>query len=275
MNELNSRIVKLLTALFIGLFAAWTLAPLLIMLYVSLTYSGISSGGGQRTFVGIENYIAVLKDPINDFSQSLWTSLVLSSTVSLISLVLGVPAAYALTRGKGKGIRRIGGWIFSTRFLPPVVAAVPLFVLLQPLDLVGSLGGLVLVDLLIGLPFTIWVIRSYLEDVSIELEDLATVDGLSLMRRLLYVVLPNIKLPIIAISAFTWLLVWNEYFFALLFGGAWRPLTVLIASYTTYQGVQWGAACAAGVMAAVPAIVILVVSFRLVLRGFAFGWKDV
>jgi len=274
-KQVQSRKAKFLAGIFIGVFAAWTLAPLLIMLYVSLTYSGISSGGGQRTFVGLENYYAVLKDPINDFSQSLWTSLILSSTVSLVSLLLGVPAAYALTRGKGKGIRRIGGWIFSTRFLPPVVAAVPLFVLLQPLNLVGSFAGLVLVDLLIGLPFTIWVIRSYLADVPIEMEDLATVDGLSLTKRLLYVVLPNVKLPMIAISAFTWLLIWNEYFFALLFGGAWRPLTVLIASYTTYQGVQWGAACAAGVMAGVPAVVILVVSFRLVLRGFAFGWKDV
>ncbi len=270
-----SRIFSWLAISVVALFILWTIAPILLMVYASLAYSGITIDNANNIHLGLQNYQTVLQDPVNNFLASLITSLILSSAVCLLSLLLGIPAAYALARSRGTINKLVGGWIFSTRFLPPVVAAIPLFVLMRPLGLVGNLWGLVLIDLLLGLSFTIWILRSYIQEVPVTLDHLAILDGLSWHSRFYYALLPSLKKPLVTAAAMTWLMIWNEYFFALLFGGGTRTLTVLIASWTTYQGVQWGLACAAGVMTLIPAAFVLLLSFKLIIRGIAFGWKEI
>jgi len=262
------------TRLFLALLVAWTLAPIALMVYTALSSTGIGLYGGVGN-IGFDNFRRVLSDDTNDFSASLKYSLALSGIVTALSLSLGIPAAYALARSRSRTVQWAGDWIFSTRFLPPVVAAIPLFLLLGGLGLAGTLPGLALVDLLIALPFVVWVLRSYMADLPESIEEMATADGLSTPSKLLHVFVPNLLAPVGATAAMVWLLIWNEYLFALLFSGSTRPLTVLIASWNTYEGVQWGPACAAGVLAATPALLLLVVSLRILLRGFTFGWRGI
>lgn len=266
------RLGRVLGAAILGIFAIWTLAPLGLMLHTSLTYSGIATEA-STTHVGLENYHQVVADQNGAFWRSALVSVTISAVVCALSFLLGAPAAYVLVRRRGRAVRVVGDWIFSTRSLPPVVAAIPLFIVFSKIGLAGTMTGLVLMDLLLGLPFVVWVLRSYIEDLPTNLGALAQVDELGIWRTLWRVILPNLRMPIVAVGGMTWLLVWNEYLFALIFSGSMRPLPVLVSSWNTYQGVQWGPACAAGVLTIAPVLLTLLVSIRLLLRGFAFGWK--
>ncbi len=253
-------------------FVMWCLAPFALMVRTSFASSGIA-GGTFATGLGFDNYRQVLATATGSFVPSLVLSISLATGTALTCLLLGLPAAYALSRRRTAGMRAVGDWIFSTRFLPPIVAAIPLFVTLSTLGLAGNFASLATVDLLVGLAFTVWVSRSFLDDLPLSVEQLAFVDGFSLPRRLWSVLLPNVGLPLFAVGAMAWLFVWNEYLFGLLFSGATRPLTALIASWNTYQGVQWGPACAAGVLAALPAALLLFLSATVLVRGLVFGWR--
>lgn len=253
-------------------FAVWTALPFLVMARTAFTGSGVLIGVGSAR-PSLDNFRAVLQDPANNFVHSLALSFVLSSLVCLLALLLGVPAAYSLARMKGRLGRLIGAWILGARFLPPVIPAVSLFFAFRFLGLLNGPIPLILTDLIIGLPFVIWVTRSYILDLSSNLDDMAALDRITRLRRLWNVIIPSLRLPLAAVAAMTWIQIWNEYFFGLIFGTATRPLPVLIASWNSYQGVLWGPACAAGLLAYLPAIVLLLLSLRLLLRGFTFGLK--
>lgn len=272
MRDGRPKLGQCLALLLLLCFSAWTLAPFVILVGTSFSATGIATASGATQFT-LDNYRAAVSDTATDLAGATRFSLLLASAVTFLSLLLGCPAAYALARGKGRWATAVANWIFSTRFLPPVVAAIPLFVAFRILGIAGNPAGLMLLDLLVALPFVVWVLRSYLTELPPSLEELAVVDGLGPRGALLHAVLPSVRAPLLAVAAMTWLFTWNEYFFGLLFSGTDRPVTVVIASWNTYQGVQWGPACAAGVLAAVPAVLLLVVSVRFLSRGFGFGWK--
>ena len=244
--------------------AFWIVAPVLLMVFTSLRSSGIAFDEASSRF-SFDNYELVLQE---GFGRSLAVSGIVSTLVAILSLLLGFPAAYGLARGGGRLVETLGAWIFSSRFLPAIVAAIPLFIVLRWIGLAGTIVGLVLVELLVGLGFAVWVLRSYLSELGPTLDDLCATDGLTTIRRLQFAFAPAIAPAIVSVGALTWLLVWNEYILALLFSGASKPVTVAIASWNTYQGIRWGPACAAGVLAAVPAALLLRLGFEVVSRSY-------
>lgn len=266
------KIGRPVAVLFIGVLVAWTAAPLLLMISTSFASQGVTVTTHLRPT--LDSYRAVFGDATQGFVRSIGWSLLLATAVTLLTLLFAVPAAFALSRRWARRpIRAIGGWIFSTRFLPPIVAAIPLFVLFDRLHLLGTAIPLIAADLLLTLPFTTWVLKTYIDDVPASLDDLATVDGLSARLRILRVILPAVASPLLAVLAMAWLLVWNEYLFALLFSGDVRPVTVAIASWNTYLGIQWGPACAAGTLAMIPAAVVLGICGRYAGRLLGFGLR--
>lgn len=259
-----------LSRLLLLAYISWTIFPLAIMFKTAFSRPSLASDF-QESDLSLDSFRQVLTDPSNSFSVSLVNSLLLSTSVCVVCLLLGIPAAYALARLTGRTSMLLGGWIFSARFLPPVIPAIVLFIVFRNLGLMDTPLPLFFCDLLVGMPFAIWVSRSYISDLPLSLEDMAELDGIPLWHRLIKIIVPSLRRPLVAIMAMVWLLVWNEYFFALIFGGYSRPLTVLLASWNTYQGVLWGPACAAGVLAIIPAVTLLFLSIRFLLRGFLFG----
>lgn len=272
MGQIGRKIIRGLSLLLIVGFVVWTIAPLIVMAYTSLSSSGITPGA-QSISLNLDNYRQVISDSDNSFGRTFLFSVFLATAVALVSLIIGFPAAYSLARHHTLTTNMVGGWIFSSRFLPPVVAAIPLFILFRQFDLVGNPAALVFLDLLVGLPVSVWALRSYIEDLPGNLEALASTDEVGPITRILFVIAPAVQRPLLTVGALIWLFVWNEYFLGLMFSRSLRPVTVLIASWNTYEGVQWGPACAAGTMAAAPAVLILLLSLRLLAQSFGFGWK--
>jgi multiple sugar transport system permease protein len=260
--------MRLISGLVLLAFCIWVIVPVAFMVYVSFSHSGISTGGVSE-WSGLQNYRSIAG---GQFFHSFLASFKISSVVCGVSILLGLPAAHVLATQKNKSSRLVGGWVFSTRFLPPVVAAIPLFIIFRQQALLGSFAGWVLVDLTIGLPFVIWLLKGFLEEVPPSLDHMARIDGIEGLIFFRHLLLPAIAASLVCVAALTWLLIWNEYLFALLFAGEEEPLTVLISSWRTYRGVQWGEICAAGVLALLPAIIILFLSTRLLMRGLSFGW---
>jgi len=125
----------------------------------------------------IKNYKAVIN--LGDFKNNYMNSLIIASLSTIFSIIIGFPAAYALTRFKIKGKENLAFWILSLRMIPPIVVVIPFFIIYQKLGLYDSLLGMILIYVAFNLPFAIWILRGFIEEIPKEIEEAALVDGCS------------------------------------------------------------------------------------------------
>jgi multiple sugar transport system permease protein len=202
-------------------------------------------------------------------------SVLLASMSTIGALALGVPAAYGLARFEWpRGWDgRIADWILSTRMLPPIVTIVPLFLLLREARMLNSLEGLALVYTAFNLPFVVWMMRGFFEEVPREMEEAAMLDGESRAGALVRIVLPMVKPGLAATAVFCLVVAWNEFLFALILTQTERAMTlpVGISSRVTQYEIQWGAMSAAGVVAMLPVLVFASAAQKYLVRGLSLG----
>ena len=212
---------------------------------------------------------------VRSFGRYLLNSSLVAAGSTLLALALGTPAAYALARFRWPGAwgSKIGFWILSTRMLPPIVTIVPLFLMMRQAGLLNSLAGLGLVYTAFNLPFVIWMMRGFFEEIPPELEEAAMLDGESRAGALMRVVLPLARPGLAATAIFCSIVAWNEFLFALILTQteAATTLPVGIASRVTQYEIQWGAMSAAGVVAMVPVLVFAAVVQKYLVRGLSLG----
>ena len=212
---------------------------------------------------------------IRPFGQYLLHSAVAAASSTLIALALGVPAAYALARFHWRRNigEHIGFWFLSTRMFPPIVTCLPLLLLMRQVGLLDSLLGLTIVYAAFNLPFVIWMMRGFFEEIPAELEEAALLDGDSLVGTLFRVVLP-IASPGLAATAILCMIVsWNEFLFALMLSqtDAGTTLPVGIAASVTQYEIKWGLMGAAGVVAMIPVLLFAAVVQKYLVRGLSLG----
>lgn len=202
-------------------------------------------------------------------------SVVLATVSTLAALAIGVPAAYGLSRFEWPGRWRdqISDWILSTRMLPPIVTIVPLFLMLREARLINSLTGLALVYTAFNLPFVVWMMRGFFDEVPKEIEEAATLDGESPMGALLRIVLPLVKPGLAATAVFCLVVAWNEFLFALILTQTEAAMTlpVGIASRVTQYEIKWGVMSAAGVAAMLPVLAFAAAAQKYLVRGLSLG----
>ena len=207
--------------------------------------------------------------------QALWNSIIAAVGSTMLALLAGVPAAYALTSMKWPGgwADRIGFWILSNRLLPPIVTIVPLFLMLRDLGLLNSIWSLTVVYTAFHLPFVVWMMRGFLAEVPKEIEEAARLDGASTLAILWAIVLPLVRPGLAATAAFCMIAAWNEFLFALILTqtGASSTLPVAIASRVTQYEIKWGVMAAAGVLAMLPVLVFAGLTQRYLVRGLSLG----
>jgi multiple sugar transport system permease protein len=208
-----------------------------------------------------------------DFQSSLVNSLIVSSSVTVISLVFGTMAAYAYAR-LDFPLRRSGLIAYmGLRMLPAISIVMPLYVILRDNSLLNTRIGLILVYLSFVLPFVIYVMTSFFQNISPELEAAARVDGCSRLGALWRVILP-ISLPgLVATGVFAFLLAWDEFFFALLFTSttAAKTTPVAIAEFTGRHAIDFSAQATGGVLAAIPPVLLALVFQRYIVAGLTAG----
>jgi multiple sugar transport system permease protein len=209
------------------------------------------------------------------FLTYLWNSVVTAGGSTLLALLLGAPAAYGLARFRlpHELHERLSFWILSTRMFPPIISIVPLFLLMNRLDLLNTRLSLLLIYTAFNLPLVVWMMRGFFEEVPVELEEAALVDGLNRVEALVRVVLPLTAPGLAATAVFCLIVAWNEFLFALVLAQTDRAMTlpVGIAAQVTQFEIRWGAMSAAGVLAMIPILVFAFAVQRYLVRGLSLG----
>jgi multiple sugar transport system permease protein len=210
--------------------------------------------------------------PGQTFLYALRNSAVVALTTTLLALLVGIPAAYALSRfPRGKG------WLLSaviaTYMLPPVALLLPLYQLLARLHLLNTVWGLILVYCSIIMPFSTWLLKANFDGVPQEIEESGLVDGLSRFGVMARVTVPLALPALVTTAIFSILLAWDEFFFALLFtnGLAAKTLPVAISDFTAGRATDYGLIMTAGVLAALPPVLIAVALQRGLMAGLTSG----
>ena len=208
----------------------------------------------------------------NGFVQSLKSSVILTATTTIATLALGVPAGYAFARGKFKGRRSLGAFLLFSRMVPPVIFIIPLFLFFHNLNLVGPYTGLTLAYLTGLLPFAAWMSASYFQDIPIELEEAARVDGASRGQAFVRIALPLALPGVTTVGLLIAIAAWSEYFIPLILGGpTTTPATVGIVSFIGVDTINWGAMAAGAVCLIVPVFIATLLAQRGLLRGLTAG----
>lgn len=205
------------------------------------------------------------------FAKYLWNSLSIGTITTALSIVIGVPAAYAIARyGTGGSFFRVA--ILSTQILPAVAIAIPVFTFVRVLGLFDTPLLLMVVYMSFNLPYTIWILAGFFSGLPIEVEEAALMDGCTPATALLLVVIPMAQSGIVAAAVFSFVLAWNEFLFALILTGLHaRTLPVAVAGLITQAGTQIGPMAAATVLMSLPVVVLTFVSQRYLVTGLTFG----
>ncbi|MGH9659468.1 MAG: carbohydrate ABC transporter permease [Bryobacteraceae bacterium] len=221
----------------------------------------------------LEHYVDAFT--ARSFGRYLVNSALVTAGSTLLALLLGIPAAYGLARFSWPGAwrERLAFWLLSTRMLPPIVTIVPLFLMMREVRLLNSLAGLGLVYTAFNLPFVIWMMRGIFDEIPLELEEAARLDGETRMGALLRITLPLARGGLAATAVFCAVVAWNEFLFALILTQTESAITlpVGIASRVTQYEIRWGAMSAAGVVAMLPVLVFAALAQRHLVRGLSMG----
>jgi multiple sugar transport system permease protein len=217
------------------------------------------------------NYYDVLFGAVS-ILPNLWSSLVVSSVTTLLTMLLAIPAAYALARLDLPGKRSSGFFVLATQMLPPVGLIIPYFIALQRVGWLDTYHGMIAIYLTFSLPFAIWLMVSYLEDIPREMEEAALLDRAGRVRALLYIVLPQVRGGIAVTMIFVFLNAWNEFLFAVVLGGNnVRTVTVAMFNFISVEQTLWARLAAAAMVAMAPVIVLGIVAQRHIVKGLTVG----
>ena len=214
------------------------------------------------------NYYVLFKD---GDALTVWNSLVLAGVSTAIAMVLGTLAAYSLVRFKTGG-ENLAMWIISQRMMPPIAIVFPVFLLYVYLHWVDTYIGLILLYTAFSLPYVIWMMRGYIEDIPIELEESAFVDGLTRWQTFWKVVFPMARSGLFATSVFTFVFAWNEFLFALVLTKTdVVTYTVQVTHYFGGQSNFWAKIAAMSVLGTIPVFFTVAAMQRFLVRGISMG----
>ncbi len=271
---------SVLVILFLIIFFVWTVLPLAIMLISSfkdLLDAFKLPAEGDWGGVGVmfdfaptgAHYIELFTE--KHFGEYLRNSLIASLGSAIVSVSLGSMAAYALSRAEFRGKKDLLFWIISVRMAPVVAVMVPLYVIFRSSGLVGTLPGLILAYTTFNLPFAIWILKGFFDNVPYAIEEAALCDGANrwqALRMIMPLVAPGVGAFIVLCVLFGW----NDFLFASIIGsGGAKTLPVATAELVQPVKIQWGMIMAAGVVTTVPMMFLGLLIRRYLVTGLTMG----
>ena len=274
------RLLAVATAAFLVFYLIWTVLPLAIMfvssfkdLLEAFQIPAVGDWSGISLFFAftptVKHYLNLFVDL--NFGQYLANSLVASLGSALVSVVLGSMAAYSLSRIDFRGKKDFFFWIISTRMAPVVAVMVPLYAIFRAVDLVGTLPGLILAYTTFNLPFAIWILKGFFDNVPYAIEEAALCDGCTrfqAFREILPLVAPGIGAFLVLCVLFAW----NDFLFASIIGsGGAKTLPVATRELVQPQNIQWGSIMAAGVVTTLPMMFLGLLIRRYLVTGLTMG----
>lgn len=254
-----------------------TMFPLLFMLLTSIKPAGIAKqippvwvftptfsnysqalSGGTGTSVG--------------FSRLLMNSVIITAGSVVLTLVLAIPAAYALSLRSFRQRKGFSSWILSTYMFPPILSVIPIFIYAGKLGLIDTYPVLIIPYASFNLPIAIWILRSSILQIPYEIQESAMVDGASRWIILRRIILPVLVPSIATAAILSAILVWNEFLFALsLTRAAAKTSPVGVQEFTGMFGTDWGLLTAASTIIVTPIVIMTLILRRRIVSGLTFG----
>lgn len=214
-----------------------------------------------------KNYTSVFKE--YDFLIYIWNSLVVGLGSTLLALLLGLPAAYAIARHH---LHKLGLVILVARIIPGITFLIPWFILFSQMKLVDTYTALILSHMLVGLPFIIWIMIAFFEAMPKEIEEAGLIDGCNHHQVFLRVILPISGPGIITSSLLSFIFSWNNFMFSIILAGdKTKTLPVAVFNFMSYSEINWGALMAAACIITLPVLIIALLAQRYVVSGLAAG----
>ncbi|MFD4505594.1 carbohydrate ABC transporter permease [Streptomyces sp. NPDC058457] len=222
------------------------------------------------TGITLSNFSRALD--IADFWGPVGRSLIVSLSVVVIGMVIGLLAALAISRFAFRGRKVVIVGILAVQMIPLVAMIIPVFLLLNDLDQYDKLSGLIITYLTFILPFTVWTLRGFIVNIPKELEEAAMVDGCSRTGAFVRVVFPLLAPGLVATSVYGFIQAWNEYLYALmLLSQDHQTATVWLANFTTLHGTEYAPMMAGATMLAVPIVALFLLVQRKMAAGLTAG----
>ncbi|MBV9516859.1 MAG: carbohydrate ABC transporter permease [Hyphomicrobiales bacterium] len=209
----------------------------------------------------------------NNFLLYFWNSILVTGGAVLVGLLVGVPAGYGIARAKSA---KFAFLILIARITPALSYLIPLFLVFQLIGLNGTITALLVTHLVITVPIIVWVMIGYFENVPMELEDAALVDGASPWQGFRHIALPLARPGIIVGAILSFIFSWNNFIFSVVLGGkTTRTLPSAIYNVLTFEQISWGPLAAAALLVTLPVLLLTVVAQRQIVAGLsAGGLKD-
>jgi multiple sugar transport system permease protein len=276
----TTRILRILGGIFVAAYLLWTVLPIFVMfvssfkdLLAAFELPAVGDWLGVGVFFAFSPTLKHYENLFSslNFSEYILNSLIAAGGSALISVVFGSMAAYSLSRISFRGKNDLFFWIISTRMAPVVAVMVPLYSIFRSLNLVGTLPGLILAYTTFNLPFAIWMLKGFFDNVPYAIEEAQMVDGatrLQAFRAILPLVAPGIGAFVVLCILFAW----NDFLFAAIIGsGGAKTLPVATRELVQPQNIQWGSIMAAGVVTAAPMMLLGLVIRRYMVAGLTMG----
>ena len=249
-----------------------TLFPIYWMVIISLR-SKLEIFAGPKlyqTSIFADNYYRPLFKDI--YGKFLINSLIISTGNTGLVLSLAMFAAYAFSRFRIFGSGTLFFWTITNRMAPPAAFILPFFLMFAKIRLIDTHIGLILLYCIFNLPFAIWLLKGMIDVIPKELDEVAAIDGCSILGTIWHVILPVAKPGLAVTAMMIWIFSWNEYLFAsILTSMKARTITTGLAEFVTVIGTNWGEMAAVSVVSLLPAVIFLGYIQKYIITGLTFG----
>ncbi len=225
--------------------------------------SGGSTGSGTTMGTGGEGSY--------DGRQTIVDTIIIAVGSTILTTMMALFAAYPLSRMRFRGSQGFMNWILSQRFLPPIAIIVPIVFMFHDIGLRDTYLGMILIHSVINLPIALLLLKSFLDDVPIDVDQAAMIDGATRWQSFRLVVLPMIKGGIAATAVLCFVFSWTEFLLSLFLTSSIRTLPVKITTFVTSTGSEWGFIAALGTSAMLPSFIFILLVQRHLVRGLTMG----
>jgi ABC-type glycerol-3-phosphate transport system permease component len=274
-SRARNRIINAVLAYLVVIISlAFFILPMLWIIYTSFrTQASIFTGEvvSSAQEYTLENYATILS--VTDFPRYFLNSFKIASSVTLLSIFCSIIGAYGFSRFDIKGKNALIMGIFSTQMFPQVLLIIPMYLIVFSMSLLDKVIGVVLGHMILVLPFQIWMLKGYFDNIPMEIDDAARIDGCNIAQRLLYVILPVAAPGIVVAAFYSFVVSWGDYLIVSIISQSQRTATVtlVIQRLSSALLIRWGQVAAATVLTIVPTIILFsFVQTRLV-EGLTAG----
>jgi multiple sugar transport system permease protein len=269
MNKALTNVARLAVVL---IMMVWAVGPVLWLFLTSVKPDNIVSAMPPVWFFAptLQNYAALIRSA--DFSRYLVNTLIVATITSILASAIGFLSAYSFTRFRYRGATFLPLFYLVVRMVPRISLVLPFYIIATWVGIINTKTALIVSYTAFALPFGIWMMIGFLQELPIDLEEAAAIDGCSRFQILTKIVMPLVAPGLATTAIFAFLLGWNEFLFALILSGPEsRTLPVMVAGFETDRGILWGQFSAAAVSIMLPVVAVALVLQRHIVRGLTMG----